>query len=55
MFAEHPEVYGRLRQEVLDTLGPDGKVSPDSLRDMRYLRAVLNGKPDLNIFVHAAV
>ncbi|KAF9647903.1 cytochrome P450 [Thelephora ganbajun] len=42
MLAKHPEIYARLRREVLDTLGPDGKVDPDNLRDMKYLRAVLN-------------
>ena len=44
MLAEHPEVYARLRREAVDTLGPNGKVGPDNLRDMKYLRAVLNGK-----------
>ena len=44
MLAEHPEVYARLRREVLNTLGLDGKVGPDNLRDMKYLRAVLNGR-----------
>ena len=43
MLAEHPEVYARLRREVLNTLGLNGKVGPDNLRDMKYLRAVLNG------------
>ena len=44
MLAEHPEIYARLRREVLGTLGPNGKVDPDNLRDMKYLRAVLNGR-----------
>ena len=44
MLADHPEIYARLRREVLDTLGTNGKVSPDNLRDMKYLRAVLNGE-----------
>lgn len=44
MLAEHPDVLVRLRKEVLDTIGPTGKVSPDNLKEMRYLRAVLNGK-----------
>lgn len=54
MFAEHPEVYARVRREVLDNLGSDGKVSPDNLRDMKYLRAVLNGKQDLYAFIRTA-
>jgi len=44
MLAAHPDILARLRGEVLDTLGPDGKVSPENLREMKYLRAVLNGK-----------
>ena len=44
MLADHPEVYARLRRKVLDTLGPDGKVSLDNFRDMKYLRAALNGE-----------
>ena len=54
MLAEHPEVYERLRREVLDTVGSDGKVGPDNLRDMRYLRAVLNGKQHFYIFTRTA-
>ena len=44
MLAEHPGVFARLRSEVLETLGPNGKVSPQNLREMKYLRAVLNGE-----------
>lgn len=45
MLADHPGVFARLRKEVLETLGPNGKVGPENLREMRYLRAVLNGRP----------
>jgi cytochrome P450 len=44
MLADHPHVFARLRSEVLDTLGPRGKVTPENLRVMKYLRAVLNGE-----------
>ena len=44
MLAEHPEVFTRLRDEVLGTLGPNGKVNPENLKEMKYLRAVLNGE-----------
>lgn len=44
MLADHPDVFARLRKEVLETLGPNGKVGPENLREMRYLRAVLNGR-----------
>ena len=50
MLADHPEVYARLRQEVLDTLGPNGKVGPENLKDMKYLRATLNGKTRVPLF-----
>jgi len=42
MLADHPDVFARLRNEALETLGPKGKVSPENLREMKYLRAVLN-------------
>lgn len=54
MLAENPGIYARLRQEVLDALGSDGKVGPDDLRDMKYLRAVLNGKQNLYAFIPTA-
>ena len=44
MLAEHPDVLARLRKEVLEILGPNGKVGPENLKEMKYLRAVLNGK-----------
>lgn len=42
MLAENPDVFARIRSEVLKTLGKDGKVNPGNLREMKYLRAVLN-------------
>jgi len=53
MLAQHPELYARLREEVLDTIGVDGKINPDSVKEMKYLRAVLNGKQDLPAFITA--
>lgn len=47
MLAEHPDFLACLRKEVFDTIGPTGKVSLENLREMKYLRAVLNGKPVL--------
>ena len=44
MLADNPDVFARLRTEVLETLGPHGKVNPDNLKQMKYLRAVLNGE-----------
>ena len=44
MLTEHPDVLARLRNEVLETVGPNGKIGPESLKEMKYLRAVLDGK-----------
>ena len=44
MLADNPHVFIRLRDEVLDTLGPYGKVTAENVRVMKYLRAVLNGE-----------
>jgi len=44
MLADNPHVFNRLRDEVLNTLGPHGKVTAENLKGMRYLRAVLNGE-----------
>ena len=44
MLADNPHVFKRLRDEVLNTLGPHGKVTAGNLRRMKYLRAVLNGE-----------
>ena len=44
MLAEHPEFAQRLRKEVMDTVGLR-RPTPDDIRDMKYLRAFINGKP----------
>lgn len=41
--SQHPEVLHRLRQEILDTVGPNSQPTYDDIRGMKYLRAVLNG------------
>ncbi|KAH9931765.1 cytochrome P450 monooxygenase pc-3 [Amylocystis lapponica] len=38
----HPDVFKRLRKEVLDQVGPSRMPTFDDVRDMKYLRAVLN-------------
>ncbi|KAG9039054.1 hypothetical protein FRB95_012765 [Tulasnella sp. JGI-2019a] len=42
LLAMHPSVLTRLRQEVLDTVGVSQRPTFDSIRDMKYLRAVIN-------------
>lgn len=39
----HPEVLARLRKEVIDTVGSVNPPTYDDLREMKYLRAVING------------
>ncbi|KAF7306220.1 Cytochrome P450 monooxygenase CYP63 [Mycena indigotica] len=41
-FAMYPDVCSRLRQEVLAVIGPINSPSYETLRSMKYLRAVLN-------------
>jgi hypothetical protein len=43
MLVEHPDIENRLRQEVFDKVGPTGRPTYDSMREMRFMRAFLNG------------
>ena len=47
MLSEHPHVYDRLHQEVIATVGLASRPTPEDFRNMKYLRAVLNGKHQL--------
>ncbi|KZP25071.1 cytochrome P450 monooxygenase pc-3 [Athelia psychrophila] len=42
LLACHPEAMTRLRQEVLECVGPIGRPTYDMVRNMKYLRAVIN-------------
>ncbi|KAF8723818.1 hypothetical protein AX14_009145 [Amanita brunnescens Koide BX004] len=42
LLALHPQVLSRLRQEVLDKVGSTGMPNQNDIREMRYLRAVIN-------------
>lgn len=39
----YPNVAVRLREEVLSKVGPSGRPTYDDVKEMRYLRAVING------------
>jgi len=41
--AMYPAVMTRLRGEILDKIGPSRRPTYDDIRDMKYLRAVING------------
>ena len=40
----YPEVTFRLRNEVLSKVGPARKPTYDDIKEMKYLRAVINGR-----------
>lgn len=40
--AMHPDVLARLREEILSTVGATRAPTFDDVREMKYLRAVLN-------------
>ncbi|KAI0779175.1 cytochrome P450 monooxygenase pc-2 [Irpex lacteus] len=42
--SQYPNVMRRLRQEVLDTVGPTSRPTYDDVREMKYLRAVINAE-----------
>ena len=43
MLAEHPDVLRRLRKEIIDKVGLNRRPSYKDIKDMKYLRAVING------------
>ncbi|KAG8215368.1 cytochrome P450 [Butyriboletus roseoflavus] len=42
LMAMHPDVFRRLREEVLEKVGPTRRPSYEDIREMKFLRAVLN-------------
>ena len=44
MLSQHPEILARLRQEVLEKVGETRRPTFEDMKDMKYLRAVINGK-----------
>ncbi|ETW83746.1 cytochrome P450 monooxygenase 11 [Heterobasidion irregulare TC 32-1] len=42
LLSTHPEIFARLRTEVLEKVGPSQRPSYDNIRDMKFLRAVIN-------------
>ena len=43
MLSEHPDIEKRLRQEIYEKVGRTGRPSYDQMREMKYMRAFLNG------------
>lgn len=44
LLSTNPDVLARLREEVLSKVGPSAKPTFDNIREMKYLRAVINGR-----------
>jgi cytochrome P450 len=44
MLADNPRVLHRLREEILGALGADRTPTFEHVREMKYLRAVINGE-----------
>ena len=43
MLAEHPDIEVRLREEIYEKVGETGRPTYDQIREMKYMRAFLNG------------
>ena len=43
MLAEHPDIERRLREEIYEKVGETGRPTYDQIREMKYMRAFLNG------------
>lgn len=46
LLAEHPQVMTRLREEILHKIGTSRRPTYDDFRDMKYMRAVINGEAE---------
>lgn len=47
VLTRHPDIEMRLRQEILEKVGPHQRPTYETMREMRYVRAFLNGKTAL--------
>ena len=36
MFTQHPEIFARAKNEVIDALGPDGTPTLEDIRKLKY-------------------
>ena len=45
MLSQHPDVLARLREEIVARVGVSGRPTHDDMREMKYLRAFINGAP----------
>lgn len=40
----YPEARKRLREEIMQHMGPDARPTPNDIRELKYLRAFINGE-----------
>jgi cytochrome P450 len=59
MLTQHPDIERRLREEIFEKIGPIGNPTYEHMREMKFMRAFLNGvvfslsisfKPHINGF-----
>ena len=43
MLSQHPDILARLREEIITNVGASGHPTHDDMREMRYLKAFING------------
>lgn len=43
MLAEHPRILKQLRDEILERVGPNRRPAFEDFKEMKYMRAFLNG------------
>ena len=43
MLSQKPQVLSRLRKEILDRVGSAARPTHEDMRDLKYLRATING------------
>lgn len=43
--SQHPDMVKRLREEILSTVGPTSRPTYEDIREMKFLRAFINGNP----------
>lgn len=43
MLTQHPDIERRLREEIFEKVGPTGNPTYEHMREMKFMRAFLNG------------
>jgi len=42
MFTQHPEILARVREEVIETIGPDGTPTLEDIRKLKYRELLIS-------------